>query len=168
MWRGIGIAGLALGLMAGHGHAQGIEAIRGPVILTITGLDRALFPGGTLALDLATLQAMDRVEITTSTIWTEGRRTYAGVLLKDLTDTLGIEGGQLRLHALNDYQVDFPVDEATAEAPVLAYWVDGAAISVRDKGPLWLVYPYDATAKYRTDTIYARSIWQLDRIEVLR
>ena len=121
MWRGMRIAGLALGLMVSDGHAQGIEPIRGPVILTISGLNEALFPGGTLALDLATLQAMDRVEITTSTIWTEGRQTYAGVLLKDLTDTLAIEGGQLRLQALNDYQVDFPLDEATEEAPILAY-----------------------------------------------
>ena len=41
-------------------------------------------------------------------------------------------------------------------------------MSVRDKGPVWVLYPFDAGAEYRTDLIYERSIWQLDRIDVLR
>ena len=40
-------------------------------------------------------------------------------------------------------------------------------MSIRDKGPLWVVYPYDSSADYRTEVIYSRSIWQLDRIEVV-
>ncbi|RYH00603.1 oxidoreductase, partial [Salipiger sp. IMCC34102] len=39
-------------------------------------------------------------------------------------------------------------------------------MQVRDKGPLWIVYPYDDTPEYRSEVIYSRSIWQLDRIEV--
>lgn len=164
----MGIAGLVLILMTGPGRTEGSAPVEGPAILTVSGLDPGLFPGGTVALTLASLQTMDRIEITTSTIWTKDRHTYAGVLLKDLTDSLAIEGGHLRLHALNEYQVDIPVDEASSDAPILAYSVDGALMSVRDKGPLWLIYPFDAAAVYRTDTIYARSIWQLYRIEVLR
>ena len=41
-------------------------------------------------------------------------------------------------------------------------------MTLRDKGPLWLVYPYDADTAYQSEVIYARSVWQLDRIEVLR
>ena len=41
-------------------------------------------------------------------------------------------------------------------------------MSVREKGPIWVIYPYDHDADYRTDTIFSRSIWQLDRIDVLR
>ncbi|MDP5360810.1 MAG: oxidoreductase, partial [Paracoccaceae bacterium] len=36
------------------------------------------------------------------------------------------------------------------------------------KGPLWVVYPYDMSADYRSEVIYYRSIWQLDRIEVVK
>jgi hypothetical protein len=39
-------------------------------------------------------------------------------------------------------------------------------MTVRDKGPLWIVYPYDAKPEYRQELIYSRSIWQLDHIEV--
>ena len=39
---------------------------------------------------------------------------------------------------------------------------------MRDKGPLWIIYPYDQNTDYQTEVIYSRSIWQLDRIEVLK
>jgi hypothetical protein len=39
-------------------------------------------------------------------------------------------------------------------------------MSVRDKGPLWLVYPYDSAAKYQSEVVFSRSIWQLNRLEI--
>jgi hypothetical protein len=48
----------------------------------------------------------------------------------------------------------------------VAYLRNGAEMSMRDKGPLWIVYPYDAKPDYQSELIYSRSIWQLDRIEV--
>jgi hypothetical protein len=38
-------------------------------------------------------------------------------------------------------------------------------MSMRNKGPLWLVYPYDSNVALQTEAVYARSIWQLVRIE---
>jgi hypothetical protein len=38
-------------------------------------------------------------------------------------------------------------------------------MSIREKGPLWLVYPYDLNKAYQSETIYSRSIWQLVRID---
>ena len=35
-------------------------------------------------------------------------------------------------------------------------------MSLRDKGPLWVVFPYDASEEFRRDEIYAQSIWQVD------
>jgi hypothetical protein len=46
--------------------------------------------------------------------------------------------------------------------------MDDRPMSVRDKGPLWVVYPFDDVPAYQSETIYSRSIWQLDRIEVVR
>jgi hypothetical protein len=31
---------------------------------------------------------------------------------------------------------------------------------------LWIVYPYDRSPDYQSETIYARSIWQLRRIHL--
>ncbi len=44
--------------------------------------------------------------------------------------------------------------------------MNGETMPVRRKGPLWIVYPYDSDEAYRSEAIYSRSIWQLDRIEV--
>jgi hypothetical protein len=39
-------------------------------------------------------------------------------------------------------------------------------MSVREKGPIWMIFPYDSVEAFRTEQTYARSIWQLDRIAV--
>lgn len=150
--------------------AAALPAITGPVILTVSGLDEKRFAGGVVEFDIGRLEALGRSEIETTTIWTEGKHRYTGVLLADLLTSLGLSGTvtQLEFRALNDYAIEFAANEATAEAPLLAYLEDGQPMPVRDKGPLWLIYPYDCDADYRTDTIYARSIWLLDRITVLR
>jgi hypothetical protein len=157
-----------LAALAGAAPAQDLPPLAGPVVLTVTGLDPAEFPGGRLELDLPMLRAMGATRITTSTLWTEGSHTYTGVLLKTLAGRIKSGDHALRFHALNDYSIEIPASDATDEAPLLAYEVDGAVMSVRDKGPLWLIYPFDAGVEYRTDTIYSRSIWQLDGIEVQR
>ena len=92
-----------------------------------------------------------------------GKATFAFVALMA---ALGAEGGTLRLTAINDYAVEIPMADAVPGAALLAYELDGQPMSVRQKGPVWLVYPYDSDGKWRTESVYARSVWQLNRIEV--
>jgi hypothetical protein len=54
----------------------------------------------------------------------------------------------LRAKAINDYAIDIPLSDAVQGGPIVAYRLDGDTMSVRDKGPLWIVYPYDANADY--------------------
>ena len=51
---------------------------------------------------------------------------------------------------------------------LLAFERNGKPMSVREKGPLWIVYPYDSDAKFQSEVYYSRSIWQLDRLAVAR
>jgi len=37
---------------------------------------------------------------------------------------------------------------------------------VREKGPLWIVFPYDESSEFRTDYVYSQSVWQLSRLDV--
>ena len=53
-------------------------------------------------------------------------------------------------------------------APLVAYEMDGETMSRRQKGPLWIVYPFDSDADFRSEVIYSRSIWQLDRLEIVK
>ena len=61
----------------------------------------------------------------------------------------------------------FLVEDAVEGGPIIAYRLNGDRMSVRDKGPLWVVYPYDSDQVYQTEVIYSRSIWQLYRIDVI-
>lgn len=134
----------------------------GYIILTLSGeIVNTNTDDGRLELDLAMLQSMPVTTFKTSTIWSEKATEFTGVNLKTILDYAGASGANVHAIALNDYKVDIPVD---ADAPMVAYHLDGDIMSTRDKGPLWIVYPYDLNAKYRTEVIYSRSIWQLDRL----
>lgn len=115
----------------------------------------------------ADLEAMPQTSFLTSTIWTQGKHKFSGVALADLIKAIGAKGSKLKATALNNYSVEIPISDAVAGGPVLAYKIDGERLSVREKGPLWLVYPYDDNVAYKTETIYSRSIWQLERLEVV-
>jgi hypothetical protein len=58
------------------------------------------------------------------------------------------------------------MSDATDYGIILARRVDGKALSVRDKGPLFLMYPFDAYAELRRDDLYSRAVWQIRHIAV--
>ena len=146
--------------------ADTLTAPTGDVLLRISGAIAQENVDGTLSLDLEQLKAMETREFTTSTIWMEDEVTFTGVSLRALLDQAGAEGTAINASALNDYKVEIPVSEITDEAPIVAYLMNGEEMSPRGKGPLWVVYPYDADPAYRSEVVFSRSIWQLDRIEV--
>ena len=43
---------------------------------------------------------------------------------------------------------------------------DGAYMPVRDKGPLFIVYPYDSDPALKHQVYYSRSAWQVARMVV--
>ena len=161
-----GCVGLALALLPSAALAADLAAPQGDVILTVSGLIATTNADGSAQFDLAMLQAMDVQEFTTTTIWTEGEVAFTGAPLAEVLRRLGIESGTLRATAVNDYAVAFPVEDALVERALIAYRMNGEPMSVRDKGPLWIVYRYDSEAKYQSEEYYSRSIWQLDRIIV--
>ncbi len=147
--------------------ARALEPAKGDVVLTVSGAIANTNAGETAEFDRAMLEAIGTVTFETETMWTEGVQTFTGVELSDLLSVLGVNGSQLRATAVNDYAVDIPTDDAVEGGPIVAFLRNGERMSLRDKGPLWIVYPYDSSPEYRTEVIFSRSIWQLDRIEVL-
>ena len=149
------------GIFAACLPRQAWAASHQPVILTVSGL------GEDIEYTLADLRAIGSETFETSTIWSEGVQSFTGVPLYLLLEELGITGGRLLARAINDYAVEIPLSDGVEGGPIIAYLVNGEEMSVRNKGPLWLVYPFDLNPEYRSEVIYSRSIWQLDRIEVL-
>ena len=79
--------------------------------------------------------------------------------LRALLERLGIRKGQIQAIAANDYGVAIPVSDAVDGGPIIAFRRDGKEMSVRENGPLWIIYPSDSNPDYQTEAIYARSIW---------
>jgi hypothetical protein len=136
--------------------------------LEVVFLDEQETPVSTQHVSLQEVRALPAAEFRTSTIWTEGLQTFRGVWLSDLIAYLKITEGNLDFSALNEYLIEIPMEDIVPGGPLVAYEWNGKRMSARDKGPLWVVFPYDADAKFQTETVYAQSIWQLDRIEVYR
>lgn len=146
--------------------AEALPVPAGEVILTVDGTVSNTNDGDTAAFDLDTLMAMPAVTFSTNTTWTEGAQSFTGVPLKAVLDAVGAEGTEVAATALNNYSVTIPFDGLSDQAPIIAYHIDGETFSRRDKGPLWIVYPYDSDPAYQNELIYGRSIWQLSRLTV--
>ena len=147
-------------------YAETLAAPSGDVLLTVTGAIRVKNTNDAAIFDIAALKSLDATEFSTTTIWTEGIQTFEGVSMMVLLDSLGVDEGTIFASAVNDYSVEIPISDAVKGGPIIAYYLNGAPMSLREKGPLWVVYPYDQNPKYQSEYIYTRSIWQLDRIEI--
>lgn len=138
----------------------------GDVILRVSGnIGVTNSPSGAV-FDYDMLAAMPATVISTSTPWTEGVVEFTGVALSDLMDRLSVSEGILRTVALNEYAVSIPVEDAFTFGPIIAYMRDGSPMTVRNRGPLWVIYPFDSSSTIDTEIYHHRSIWQLARIVV--
>ncbi|WP_245776356.1 oxidoreductase [Thalassovita taeanensis] len=156
----------ALCLSSTFATADNLPLPQGEILLTISGAVEHTNNGETTVFDIEMLQQLGAMEFTTNTIWTEGPQKFTGVPLKALVAYVDAQGATLRATAINDYAVDIPVDSLADDGPIVAYFLNDVPMSVREKGPLWVVYPYDSNDDYRNEVIYSRSVWQLDRIVI--
>ncbi len=116
--------------------------------------------------DRSLLQQFQRVTIKTHTPWTDGVTTFEGVLVRDILQAVGARGQNIEATAINDYSVPIPVSDVMQHDVILADTRNGTAMSVRDKGPLWIIYPWDAKPELRTEIYHSRSISQLHKITI--
>jgi hypothetical protein len=140
--------------------AEDLQVLTGPAILTISGDIEQLEGAALMALSATTFE--------TSTIWTDDVHSFTGVSLQTLALEMGVSDGWFLATAINDYSVKIPMSDAVEGGPIVAYLMNGEEMSIRDKGPLWVIYPYDSDADFRSEVVFTRSIWQLDRLVVIR
>lgn len=125
--------------------------------------------GRGITLGAQDLAALPWHEIRTHTRWTDGLQTFRGPTLKDVLtrDGLtrdGLAGRSLRMRALNEFEVIVPAKDAWEYTPILAREMNGRIMRIRDKGPLWLIYPRDEVPALQDPLMDERWIWQLSEI----
>lgn len=139
----------------------------GPIVLTVKGdLDHPN-SGTTAQFDLPMLEALKGRTGKMKTPWNEGEVSYSGPLLKSILEAAGAKGETLKIIALNDYSAVVPASDARDMDTILATRADGKMMSVRDKGPLFLIYPFDEDEKLYNEKYFSRSVWQIATIEVM-
>ena len=146
--------------------AVALDAPAGKVVLTITGKLAHTNDNGAASFDLALLQTLPQHSFSTKTPWYPQARKFTGVLLGDLLLAVGAKPGTIKAAALNDYRVDLPVDEMVKQGAMLAYLLDDKPMTVREKGPLVIIYPFDDKPELRSAVHYSRAIWQLRSLDI--
>lgn len=164
--RRLAVLGLLAGAVLPGRAATSLAAPTGPVILVVSGQVRQPNMGPDAAFDMAMLASLPQHSFTTRTPWFPDANKFSGPLLRDVLAAAGAQGDTLRAIALNDYRVDLPFDDAQRHDVMLARLLDDKPMLVRDKGPLFIIYPFDSNAALRNAVYYSRCAWQLKRIEV--
>ena len=136
------------------------------VILTVIGkVANRNGPEGA-SFDAAMLQALPGRTTVTNTPWYPKKTSFEGPLGAALLDAVGATGTTLRVTALNDYAVEIPASDFRSWPVILATKIDGAPISVREKGPIFVIYPFDEKPELYNELYFGRSAWQVKTIEV--
>ena len=153
------LAGVPALLAAPWLHASDHE-----VSLQITGRVKS----GSVRLTLADLKRLPQHSFVTNTPWTREPHAYAGPLLRDVLVAAGadLSASTLRAVALNDYQITIPLKDALGHPVIVAHLRDGKPMPVRDRGPLFIIYPFDSDAELQSTRFYQRAIWQLKSLQV--
>ncbi|MBF9196459.1 molybdopterin-dependent oxidoreductase [Microvirga terrestris] len=157
---------LALTTFVGAAYAASLAMPSEKPILTISGKISVTNKDNTAQFDRKMLESMGLVTVETTTPWHEGKVKFEGVSLDKLMKQVGASGQRVVVVALNDYTTEIPLDDFAKFNVILAIKRDGEYMSVRDKGPLFVIYPYDSSPDLKSQTYYARSAWQVAKIEV--
>ena len=138
----------------------------GKVLLTMSGNIENKNADGKAVFDTASLEKLGTVTFQTTTPWYNGRTTFTGIPLQKLMDYVGAKGSVVKVTALNDYTTIIPLSDFKKYNVILAVKVNGEYMRIRDKGPLFIVYPYDSIPELNNQVYYSRSAWQVSRMSI--
>lgn len=163
--RAVVLAGV-LGLLGSVASAGSLPQPEGEPILTISGTVANTNSGEVARFDRHMLEALGTAKIRTRTPWYDEVVEFEGVPMKALMDHVGASGTELTATALNDYKVIIPLSDFEEFDAILAMKRDGVEMPVRDKGPLFIIYPYDSDPQLQTDQYWDRSAWQVKELRI--
>lgn len=157
---------LLLSTLALAWPAQALEVPKERVVLTIAGKIGVKNAGETARFDMKMLAALPQHSFTTSTPWYDRPVKFTGPLLADVLAAVKASGSTVSAVAINDYAIQIPVADTTQHKVIVARLLDDKPMPVREKGPLFVVYPFDDSATLRSSVYYERSIWQLKALDI--
>lgn len=135
-------------------------------ILTVLGADGGELGGFTLE----TLDALEQSAYETDNAFVDAPSEFSGPLIRTVMADLGIDAAgysEVRLTAINEYAVNVPISDVVDYDVMLATRRDGDEMSVRDKGPIWIMYPISQHDELQDSIYSSRLIWQLESLQFI-
>ncbi|MDZ7851159.1 MAG: oxidoreductase [Halomonas sp.] len=137
------------------------------VLLTLSGDIAHTNVGDEAQFDRGMLEALSAHTIETHTPWHRDKGRYEGPLMRALLETVGADDSeQVRIISLNHYEAVVPASDFRRHDVILAMTRDGEPLSIREYGPLFVLYPFDDHPELLTEAVRFRSVWHVERIIV--
>lgn len=135
-------------------------------LLSISGKSQSAATVPAQGFDLARLSLIGETTIHTKVITLAGEHDVTGVLVRDLIKNMALAGKVIHATALDGYMIEIPIEDVMKYDVVLASKIDGKVLSIRDKGPFWMIYPVSTNPELDDPVYEARSIWQIKSLTV--
>ncbi|MBM5573864.1 molybdopterin-dependent oxidoreductase [Deefgea sp. CFH1-16] len=136
------------------------QTVNSNIILTVTGKSA----NSEVQLTAHMIAKLPQQIMTMRTAWYPTEQTFEGPLLRDVLKLVGIQSGDIKLRSLNDYTISIPVSDALQYDVIIARKRNGQLMTIRDKGPLFVIYPFHQHENLRRTEYYRRCSWQLRSI----
>ncbi|MFT6090852.1 molybdopterin-dependent oxidoreductase [Sulfitobacter sp.] len=130
-------------------------------ILTVTNSENSA------TYTLEELLAMPQTTVVTTNDYVDELTTFQGPSLRLVLEEMDVDqSANLKMVALNDFASQVPAEDAFTYDVILAVLRNGEEMSVREKGPIWVIYPMDDNPELQDDVYNGRLVWQLKSISV--
>ena len=116
--------------------------------------------------DMSGLKALPQRSFTTHTPWYQQPVTFTGPLVRDVLNASKVSGVTITAMALDEYKSRIPLSDVNKFDVILAHSINGEPLNPKNKGPLFIVYPFDSKKELQSVLYYQRSVWQLKSLTV--
>lgn len=106
------------------------------------------------------------MNVITKTPWTDGLVTFRGVSSRQLLALVDKPKADIKVTALNDYWAVIPYEDIVKYNPIFAVMQNQQTMSIRDKGPIWVIYPLTQHNELNNEVLHSRMVWQVASIEL--
>lgn len=154
------------GLVARPTRARALPVSQERTILTVSGRIGTHNEGDVVRFDRSMLETLGMQGFATTTPWYDGLTRFDGILMRTLLRSVAASGSRVIATALNDYTTNIPIADLDQYDVLLALKRNGAYMPVRDKGPLFIVYPFDSDKVLQSQTYYGRCAWQVSQLAI--
>ncbi len=96
----------------------------------------------------------------------EAKHSVIGVTIGTVLKKYDLVGNNLHITALDGYAIDAPRADYDTYPAMFALEIDGKPLSVRERGPSWIIYPVSDFVELDNPVFEARSVWQLASVVV--